>query len=359
MNENNLRKKLNPKVIWIIITIVAIAIIAVVLYFVLYSQKSLPAGEPAVTQEEAAQEIQPGISSGDDDFLGSLEANIFSGGPGKDGIPAVDQPEYTTAGDGDLWLLPEDIVFGIDHEGLIAAYPQRILVWHEIVNETLGGKNISITYCPLTGTAIGFYGNLTGDIQSTLGVSGKLVNSNLIMYDRATDSYWPQIIGTAMNGASKGSRLVEFPIIWTTWEKWKTAYPGTKVLSRETGFIRDYDAGGDPYGSYLEEDDILKGYYTSDRLLFDPINEDERLPLKTVVIGIRDGERNAAAILKDHLREEKIIEVDLAGKTIIVTYDEELDFYSARFKESGEWINAFDAMWFSWASYYPGTSLIE
>ncbi len=358
MNKNKSGKK--QKIIWIIIIVIAVAVIAAVLYFLLYREKALPVDEPAVLlEEEASEKIQPEISSVDDEYFKSLEENIFSGGPGKDGIPAVEQPQYTTADEADLWLLPEDIVFGVDYKGLVAAYPQRILVWHEIANETLGDEKIVISYCPLTGTAIGFYGNLSEDIQSTFGVSGKLVNSNLIMYDRATDSYWPQIAGTAINGISRGYRLAEFPIIWTTWEKWKTAYPGTKVLSRETGFIRDYDIGGDPYGSYLEDEEFLKGYYTSDRLLFDPINEDDRLPLKTVVVGIRDEERNAAAILKDHLREEKIIEVDLGGKTVIVTYDAQLDFYSAHIKESGEWINAFDAMWFSWASYYPGTQLIK
>jgi hypothetical protein len=312
--------------------------------------------EEIVLTEEVIEEKQPEISLDNDQFFELLENNTLSGGPGKDGIPAVGSPEYTTLEEGDGWLLPEDIVFGIEYDGLVAAYPQRILVWHEIVNETLGDKDITISYCPLTGTAIGFLGNLAQDIQSTFGVSGKLVNSNLIMYDRATDSYWPQILGTAINGISKGFKLVEFPVTWTTWEKWKTAHPETKVLSRETGFIRNYDVGGDPYGSYVPEP---QRYYISDQILFRPVNEDDRLSPKAVVVGIRDEERNASAILKDYLREKKNVEVELGGKTILVNYDEKLDFYSAQIKETGEWINAFDAMWFSWVAYYPQTELIK
>ena len=165
-----------------------------------------------------------------------------------------------------------------------------------------------------------------------------------------------QILGTAINGTSKGFKLAEFPVTWTTWEKWKTAHPETKVLSRETGFIRNYDVGGDPYGSYIPEP---QSYYISDQILFRPVNEDDRLTPKTVVVGIRDEERNAVAILKDYLREKINIEAGLAGTTILVNYDEKLDFYSARIKETGEWINAFDAMWFSWAAYYPQTELIK
>jgi hypothetical protein len=176
------------------------------------------------------------------------------------------------------------------------------------------------------------------------------------MYDRATDSYWPQIIGTAINGEAKGYRLSEFPIVWTTWEKWKNTHPSTKVLSKETGFIRNYEVGGDPYGSYVLDS---KGYYTSDGIIFPVVNEDNRLSPKSVVIGIRDQQRNAVAVLKDYLRENKNIEVDLAGKTVIIDYDEKIDFYTAKIKESGEWINAFDAMWFSWAGYYPETELIK
>jgi hypothetical protein len=304
----------------------------------------------------AAQKAGPALSPDEEKFLSLLQKNVASGGPPKDGIPAIEKPQYTSAAEADKWLTPEDVVFGVDHAGLVAAYPQRILVWHEIVNESLGAEKLSITYCPLTGTAIGYKGKVTPQASSTFGVSGKLVNSNLIMYDRSTDSQWPQILGQAIGGPSRGTRLDEFPIVWTTWENWKKKHPETKVLSQRTGFARNYGKSGDPYGSYLGRD---KGYYGSERLLFQPIFEDTQLHAKAVVVGIRDNAGNAAAILKDRLRKEKKMEARLGDRTVVLTYDPALDFHSAAIKETGEWINAFDAMWFAWKGFYPNTQLIR
>lgn len=301
-------------------------------------------------------ESKPTLSQDEEKFLSLLLQNAVSGGPPKDGIPSIDNLKYTTAGQADSWLLPNDVVFGVDSKAFVAAYPQRILVWHEILNDEINGEKLSLTYCPLTGTAIGFKGVLVKDVSSTFGVSGKLVNSNLIMYDRVSDSYWPQILGKAINGPAYGRRLEEFPVVWTTWEKWEKEHPDTKVLSKDTGFVRNYDADGDPYGSYIRED---KGYYASDRLIFEPINKDNRLKPKTVVVGIRDTQGNAVAILKDTLRQQKTLEVALREKVILVDYDESLDFYKASVKDTGEWINAFDAMWFAWVAFYPNTKLVQ
>jgi hypothetical protein len=304
----------------------------------------------------AAQKAGPALSPDEDSFLSLLQKNVASGGPPKDGIPAIEKPQYTSAAEADKWLVPEDVIFGVEYGGLVAAYPQRILVWHEIANETVGNEKVSITYCPLTGTAIGFKGKVGAKDVSTFGVSGKLVNSNLIMYDRATDSQWPQVLGKAISGSARGTKLQEFPIVWTTWEKWKKKHPHTKVLSQGTGFVRNYGKGGDPYGSYLGKD---KGYYSSERLLFRPIVEDKQLHPKAVVVGVRDGAGNAAAILKDRLRKENKVEVKLGDRTAVVTYDPGLGFHSAAIKETGEWINAFDAMWFAWKGFYPNTQLLR
>lgn len=301
-------------------------------------------------------ESRPTLSQDEEKFLSLLEQNAVSGGPPKDGIPSIDNPKYTTAKEADSWLKLNDIVFGVDYQGFVAAYPQRILVWHEILNETINGEKVAVTYCPLTGTAIGFKTKLAQDLSSTFGVSGKLVNSNLIMYDRISDSYWSQILGRSIKGFAKGKRLEEFPIIWTTWERWKKEHPDTRVLSEDIGFVRNYDVNGDPYGSYIRED---KGYYASERLIFEPINKDDRLQPKTVVVGIRDNQGNAIAILKDSLRQQKKMEVPLGDKIVLVDHDERLDFYHASVKDTGEWINAFDAMWFAWVAFYPDTKLIQ
>lgn len=305
---------------------------------------------------EKITDLQPALSKDREEYFSLLERNIMSGGPPKDGIPSIDEPKYTSAKEADQWLLPHDVVFGLQKNGFIAAYPQRILVWHEIVNERVAGQPVAITYCPLTGTAIGFYGDISADVPTQFGVSGKLVNSNLIMYDRASDSYWPQVLGTAIAGAAKGIALEEFPVTWTTWERWKRKHPETRVLSRSTGFFRDYGRRGDPYGSYLEES---MGYYDSDAVLFRPIHRDPRLHPKAVVVGMRDAKGNALAILKDTLRRQRAVEAEVGGRAVVVRYDAELDAHHVEFSDSGERLNAFDAMWFAWTAFYPGTQLVQ
>lgn len=337
------------------ITAIIIIILLGVGLFLIMNRSSKPK-VPSQEVVENLQKNQPTLSKNEDEFLRILEQNAISGGPSKDGIPAVEKPQYTSSSEADQWLRSNDVVFGVDYQGFIAAYPLRILVWHEILNETISEEKISITYCPLTGTAIGFKGQITKDLSSSFGVSGKLVNSNLIMYDRLTDSYWSQVLGKAINGPAYGRSLEEFPIVWTTWERWKKKYPETKVLSKETGFARNYDVSGDPYGSYLKDD---RGYYTSDRLIFEPINKDSRLKPKTVVVGVRDKQGNAVAILKDFLRDRKTVETRLGDSDILITYNEELDFHEAKVKQTGERINSFDAMWFAWVAFYPDTKLIQ
>ncbi|WP_166805021.1 DUF3179 domain-containing protein [Nitrosococcus wardiae] len=295
-----------------------------------------------------------------------------SGGPGKEGIPAIDTPQFVSARSAESFLRPEDIVFGVVLNNDIKAYPQKILVWHEIVNDRLGHEKVSVTYCPLTGTAMGFKRG-----ETTFGVSGRLVNSNLLMYDRATNSYWPQILGTAVSGPFKGKSLEEFSVIWTTWGRWKQRYPETAVLSENTGYIRNYHR--DPYGSYHP----LSGYYAKgSSLLFPVLHRDRRFDSKAVVLGARTRE-GAIAFKKHSLRAKKIMEGSLGDKQYTAVYDPVLDtgyLYKnpdgKRFiYEKGhythadrQWearelplekVNAFDAMWFAWVAFYPKTDTYE
>jgi hypothetical protein len=150
--------------------------------------------------KESMEKARPMLSEDEDAYLTLLAESAISGGPPKDGIPSIDNPKYAAAAEGDEWLLPNDVVFGVDYKLFVAAYPQRVLVWHEIVNEVIAGEMLSITYCPLTGTAIGFKGEYAPGIAAQFGVSGKLANSCLVMYDRKSDSYWPQILGKAITG---------------------------------------------------------------------------------------------------------------------------------------------------------------
>ena len=299
--------------------------------------------------------------------LASFREAVRSGGPGKDGIPSIDRPRFLSATEANLD--EQDKVIGVYHRGQARAYPQRILVWHEIVNDRVGGEALGITYCPLTGTALGFK---RGDTQ--LGVSGKLVNSNLVMYDRATDSEWPQILAVAIDGPLIGQGLEELRVFWTTWGAWKARHPDTEVLSEQTGFVRNYRR--DPYGSY----NPLGGYYAPDsRRLFPVLHRDDRFPPKTEVFGLR-GPQGAVAITQEALCREGVVEVMLGERRYTVIHDPGLDtgwaFHNARgieirpstldFTAEGvtgpgiaslEPVNGFEAMWIAWAAFYPETLL--
>jgi hypothetical protein len=301
--------------------------------------------------------------------LDAFERNARSGGVGQDGIPAIDDPAIGDVDTGDDLLDPGDVVFGVELDGEARAYPQHVLVWHEIANDELGGRPIAVTYCPLTGTAIGFERGST-----TFGVSGDLVNSNLIAYDRGTESRWPQVLGTATAGPLEGSALREFRVTWTTWERWRDAHPETTTITEETGYARDYD--DDPYGSY----DPRSDYYADGDPMFATMSQDDRLEPKEVVIGARSPD-GAIAVRKERLGEERLVEAEVGGTAYLVAYDPTLDTgyayrnpdgetvsvegggYALGKEEYGasdlplEGVNAFDAMWFAWVGFYPDTVL--
>ncbi|MDN3557074.1 DUF3179 domain-containing protein [Halomonas maura] len=303
----------------------------------------------------------------------SLEAfrqAVRSGGPGKDGIPAIDRPRFETLAEADGWLAPGDRVIGLYRDGEARAYPQRILVWHEIVNDAVAGESLAITYCPLTGSALGFR---RGD--GTFGVSGRLLNSNLVMYDRATDSEWPQLLGVAIDGSLAGRGLVPERLVWTTWGAWKARYPATRVLSRDTGYVRNYRR--DPYGDY----NPLAGYYRPEsRRLFPVMAEDRRLPPKAMVLAFREA-GGAAAVSLPALRRAGILRLTLGERGYVVIHDPELDTgwvyrhpeerdidpAALRFGPGGvsgagiaalEPVNAFQVMWFAWAGFHPDSLLV-
>ena len=277
-------------------------------------------------------------------------------------------------------------MFGVVLDGEAKAYPQSVLVWHEIVNDVVGQTPVSVTYCPLTGTAQGFRRG-----ETTFGVSGQLINANLVMFDRATERWWPQMLATRITGDDPGDHLAEFRVVWTTWERWRSVHPETVVLTEDTGFARNY--GSDPYGGYNPR----TGYYADDSFLFPPLTEDDRLAPKAVVIGMRSS-NGAVAVSKELLREEQIIEFDVDGVPHAAVYDESLDtgyvYRTGGDDESGDGGNGsdsagaepatlswedgdvaadgdtyapdslpfereivFDAMWFAWYGYYPMTDL--
>jgi len=305
----------------------------------------------------------------------ALRQRAVSGGPPKDGIPSIDDPTFVSATEADAQIDPGDPVFGVALGGEKKAYPQSILAHHEICNDVVDGTPVSVTYCPLTGTAMGF---LRG--ETTFGVSGRLINNNLIMYDRATETWWPQVLSTSIPGPWNESPPVQslsgFRVVWTTWERWSDAHPDTAVLSRETGFARNYSR--DPYGSYNPR----SGYYRPDsNPMFPSFSDDDRLDAKAVVIGARTA-AGAVAFGKDALRIAGLLRGKIGGEPVVAAYEPRLDtgylyrtpdadafeYRDGRVVDAtgethdptalpGERLLALDAMWFAWSGFYPETTL--
>jgi len=247
----------------------------------------------------------------------------------KDGIPPIDDPVYLAAEEADF-LEDADVVFGLSHEGVTRAYPQLILVWHEIVNDVYPDGPLIVTYCPLTGSTVGFRGASPDGDPLTFGTSGNLVNSNLLTYDRQTDSNWPQILGMAINGPAEGSMLEEIPVVWTTWGRWREQFPASEVLTTDTGHVRSY--GSDPYGTY----NPLGGYYQPDsRAIFPTMWDDDRFPAKEVFIGVKRGD-SRLAVRKSTLRESQVISAVMEDDPVVVLFDPTLDEGRAYLARGGD-----------------------
>lgn len=297
------------------------------------------------------------------DDLEAYDDFTMSGGPPPDGIPSIDDPEFVDADEADL--APGDVVIGFRHGGEARAYPQRIVVYHEIVNDRVGGLNVAVTYCPLTATAQVFERGNT-----TFGTSGRLLNSNLVMYDRATDSFCSQIAATCYRGEHRGKTLVEHDAVWTTWERWRSTHPDTRVLTEDTGHLRNYDR--DPYGEY----NPVGGYYAQDGTLFPLLHESHAHHAKEMVVGARTAHRSAYFVLAELERDGV-----QATEHFLAVYDPDLDtghIYATdgatpevtpagdgTYELEGETYAAGDlpldrqvsveAFFFAWNAFYPGS----
>jgi len=225
---------------------------------------------------------------------------IVSGGPPQDGIPSIDNPKFQSVQDADKILGDSEFVLGLNINGDIRAYPLQILVWHEIVNDVVGDKPVAITYCPLCFTNQVFSRTLSDGSRVEFGTSGKLYNSNLVMYDRKSNSLWSQGLGEGIVGEYASTRLEKIPFDIAYWKDWKKLYPESEVLSRDTGSVRPY--GADPYGDY----------YTNDLILFPVANDDKRLGLKEIIIGFENENQYKAYKLQD-IEEKKVIN-DIVGE---------------------------------------------
>lgn len=221
------------------------------------SSAESPEGQPAETPTprptiapDPAERIPPGLQNefSTDFNIRSIPYNeIFSGGPPKDGIPAIDNPRFVTVSEADEWLGELEPVTVFQDGDDTRIYPFQILTWHEIVNDVVGGRPVVVTFCPLCNTAIVFDATVNGR-SLDFGTTGRLRFSNLLMYDRQTESWWQQASGDAVVGELTGSQLAFLPASIVSWAGARDAFPQAQVLSRETGFPRSY--GRNPYVGY-------------------------------------------------------------------------------------------------------------
>lgn len=278
------------------------------------------------------------------DLAGALvpTAEILRGGPPRDGIPAIDRPHFLNANEADKMLGPEEEVIGVVHNGETKAYPVAILNWHEAVNDRFGGQAIAVTYCPLCATATVLVAE-SGGQSLEFGVSGLLYNSNVLLYDRQTESLWSQVLAEAVTGPMKGRVLQTLPLTLTSWQAWRRAHPDTLVLSADTGHLRDY--GRDPYREYARRN----------QLMF-PVREQSRaLPLKEMVTGlILNGE--ARAYPHAALQEQQGPLLDtLGGQAIRILV--EPGGQPRFFEENGTELTGQPGYWFAWYAFYPNTQV--
>lgn len=262
---------------------------------------------------------------------------ILDGGPGKDGIPALANPKFTVIADADRSIADtvDGILVTVGDETKF--YPYNIIVWHEIVNDTVGGKPLVVTFCPLCGSAIVFEAEVDGKPE-TFGVSGKLYNSNLLMYDKSTESLWSQIGGEAVVGDRTGEKLALYPSQVVSFKTVQERYPQARILSVDTGYGRDYSLY--PYGSYD----------TSDQLYFPVAITDTRLPAKEIMYVVNYNDHSIAFKVKD-LKPGVEAHVDVAGKPLTAALKDGII-------ETTPALPGYHTMWFAWAVYHQKDGIV-
>jgi len=233
-------------------------------------------------------------------------SEIFSGGPPPDGIPAIDNPVFESVEDADEWLQDEWPVMFFEANGEARAYPLAILIWHEIVNDEVAGQRVALTFCPLCNSTIAFNSVLEDGTVLDFGTTGNLRNSDLVMYDRQTRSWWQQFTGEAIVGKLTGTLLEMLPSQIISWADFKQNYPDSPVLSRETGYEKRY--GDNPYGGY---DDV-------GRSPFFPVGTyGNELPPVERIVALSIGEIDVAFPFS-RLAEVRVANEEYAGQPIAV-----------------------------------------
>jgi len=264
---------------------------------------------------------------------------ILSGGPPRDGIPSIDNPKFIEAKDAE-YLAAKDRVIGIHYKGEARAYPIRILNWHEIVNDKVAGDAVAVTFCPLCGSGIVYSGNIDGKAHK-FGVSGLLYNSDVLLYDRETETLWSQILSKGVSGKLVDKTLDIISSQHTSWQDWKKQYPKTLVLSTDTGIDRDYSRS--PYGDYTE-----------DRTVYFPVAfKSKRYHPKERVIGITiDGKQKVYPFSElAKVGGTELLDT-FSDQTLVLDFDVE-NRNGVIKNKSGDVLPSVNTFWFAWYAFHP------
>lgn len=322
--------------------------------------------------------------------------------------PPIMRPQFINVSDASLSMDDREPVFVVHYpNNLVRVYPQGILVWHEVVNDSLPpqletGTNYSsaapvqtsdntytISYSPFTGCVTAFK-SVAGRFPTAFAASGSILNGNTVLIDRTTYTQWSQLLAVGIEGPLRGKRLQRYPIYWARWGGVKNRYPHAQVLARYTSYRRNY--GRDPYGSYLS----TGNYYDDVNVPFMLAYRSNRLPPKQRILGVEIGSLYGAIIV-DAVKEVEALNQSLGIHKVVAFYDKELEsirVFNRRLKNGtvlnfeifeqkfvdtasrGEWnsdgectygrmrglklepILAIDSMWFSWFAFHPNTQVL-
>ncbi len=271
-------------------------------------------------------------------------AKIVAGGPAKDGIPALDNPRFVSA-DKAAFMQPRDRILGIELNGVSKAYPIGILNWHEIVNDEINGEHFAVTYCPLCGTGVAFSAEVDGN-QLDFGVSGLLYNSDVLLYDRQSDSLWSQIKSQAISGEMRGKKLSRLALTHTNWGDWLQQHPRTQVLSQDTGYSRDYSRN--PYAGYEQSRSLYFQVSHKAPAYYHP---------KERVLGLQVGDSFKAYPFSEIDKSGKARINDVfAGERFTIHWDrnnQRAEIHDA----AGELVPAIEGFWFAWFTFHPETEI--
>ncbi len=270
--------------------------------------------------------------------------DIIKGAPSRNAIPPINSPQFVAASEV-KWLRDNSRLIGFEHNGIQRAYPLEILNRHEIVNDTFEDLNVAITYCPLCGSGMAF-NRLVDDQLLSFGISGLLLNNNVLMFDQTTNSLWSQIDSEAITGANKGKKLIELPVMHMTWSEWKEKFPNSQVLSRETGYDFPYAEA-----AYV-------GYDRTDEVPFPVVAENDDFKPKELVMGVSvDGQFKAYPLRSIKKKKNKFD--DLIGrKKVSIQYSKKSNTAQI-FDEEGNEIPSIRLYWFAWYAFHPETEVYK